>query len=235
MKYPSFCKSVIDVTKAPYFAEHFSSSEIACGFYRIFGQTAIRTAIFKDICVPVSLYFNTVGGSEIYFDNCFTHTNHYAQDVGLHRDGYKPVFCRTVPIEVRGQKVYGKNLNIERADIELLNDNSDVIVDGYKVEGPGTLIKSVNNGKTQLNLFNAAWWGNKIPDNSLFELHDSVIKLYGGNVFCYPDDEKYCLTFFIHKNGKDAERIYLSNCSEELCGLDALNRPWGRIISDISL
>ena len=55
----------------------------------------------------------------------------------LHRDGYTPVFCHVIPVELHGQRVFARNLNIEWADIELLNDNSEVVIDGYKVEGPG--------------------------------------------------------------------------------------------------
>ncbi len=216
----------------PFFAEHIFGSEGAEGFYRVFKQTSKRTAVFKDICMLNPLYFNTVGGSEVYFDNCFVGTAHYSQDAGLHRDGYVPVFCKTIPIEVHGQRVYGKNLNIERADIEFLNDNSKVCIDGYKVEGPGTLIKSVNNGKTCLNLFNAAWWGNKIPDHALFRLHDSQIKLVGGHVFCYPNDENLCLALRIFDN-ENEKRITLKNVSDKLTGKDALNRDWGCLIKKV--
>ena len=119
--------------------------------------------------------------------------------------------------------MYAKNLNIERADVELINDNSKVIVDGYKVEGPGVLVKSINNAYTRLNLFNAAWWGNKIEENALF-----------GNIFCYPDEEKYCLAFRVYRKTKE-ERKYIKECSEKLEGLDALRRPWGCLIKRIDL
>lgn len=170
----------------------------------------------------------------MYFDNCSIFTPHYSQDVALHRDGYVPVFCRTVPVEVHGQNVYAKNLNIERADVELINDNSKVIVDGYKVEGPGILVNSKNNAYTRFNLFNAAWWGNKIEDNCLFESHDSRLELIGGNIFCYPDKEKYCLAFRIYKKAKE-KRIYLKECSAKLNGLDSLGRSWGCLMKRITL
>ena len=135
---------------------------------------------------------------------------------------------------MHNQQVYAKNLNIERADVEFLNDHSTVVIDGYKVEGPGILVKSINNAFTKMNLFNAAWWGNKIPDNALFESHDSKLALTGGNIFCYPSDEKYCLAFRIHKN-TDRKYIYLKECSEELEGLDALGRSWGCLIKKVNL
>ena len=215
----------------PFFAEHITAS---CGFYRLFKHSAKRTAVFRDISMAVSLYFNTVGGSEVYFDNCFSHTEHYSQDAGLHRDGYVPVFCRMIPVEVHGQKVYARNLNLERADVELLNDGSEVYIDGYKVEGPGTLIKSINNGKTVLNLFNAAWWGNKIPEHAMFESYNSKMKLIGGNPFCCSDNENYSMVANI-QNGNIQKCIYLSDCSKKLSGFDALNRSWGYLIKNLTI
>ncbi len=219
---------VCEDSPCPFFARHLAAA--GEGFFRVFKHSAKRTAVFRDISVFTALYFNTMPGSEVYFDNCFTLTAHYSQDAGLHRDGYVPVFCRMIPVEAHGQKVYCKNLNIERADIELLNDNSEVVIDGYKTEGPGILVKAVNGGKTQLNLFNAAWWGNKLPENAIFECRDSDLQVTGGNVFCYPDDDDFCLAFLIHKAGGE-ERHYLRRCSTKLSGKDALNRSWGRLLT----
>lgn len=225
---------ISEESEHPFFAEHISFREKNAGFYRLFKHAAIRCAVFKDADFLNPFYFNTVGGSEVYFDNCFVGTAHYSQDAGLKRDGYVPVFCRTLPIEVHDQKVYARNLNVERADIEILNDNSEIIVDGFKVEGPGELVKSINGGKTRLNLFNAAWWGNKIPDNALFESHDSYMTLIGGNVFCFPDDDHLCLTIRNLKNGIE-EKTLLKDCSDALTGLDALGRSWGCLIKNVEV
>lgn len=222
---------ICEESNSAFFAEHIVAYP---GFYRVFRHSVKRTAVFRDVCSSASLYFNTVGGSEVYIDNCFSHTEHYSQDVGLHRDGYVPVFCRMIPVEVHNQKVFCRNLNLERADIELLNDGSDVFIDGYKVEGPGTLVKSINNGKTVLNLFNAAWWGNQIPEHALFESHNSQMRLIGGNPFCCPNDETYALALRIF-NGREEKRCYLSECSEPLAGLDALGRSWGYLIKDLTV
>ena len=112
--------------------------------------------------------------------------------------------------------------------------HSQILVDGYKVEGPGVLVKSVNQAYTRLNLFNAAWWGNQIEENALFESHDSKLALRGGNIFCYPAEEKYCLAFRTYRQANET-RTYLKECSEELSGLDALNRPWGCLIKDAAV
>ncbi len=212
------------------FIENLDSNEKFAGFFRCFKHSAKRTAVFKDINIAASLYFNTVYGSKVYIDNCFTHTNHYSQDAVLHRDGYIPVFCRMIPVEFHNQEVYARNLNIERADIELLNDNSKLLIDGYKVEGPGVLVKTVNGGKTQINLFNAAWWGNKIRENALFEISDSKMRVCGGHIFCYSEDKEYRLAV-----SSESEKTYLDDCSKVLPGRDSLGRETGRIIENIKI
>ncbi len=213
--------------------EHFGSDEYFAGFYRFFRHSAKRPMLIRDIVVAAALYFNTADDNEVYFDNVFTYTSHYAQDC-LHRDGYIPVFCRMIPVELHSQKAYGRNLNIERAEVELLNDNSSVLVDGYKVEGPGKLLKAVNHGKTQLNLFNAAWWGNKLEDNCMFDLDSSEVKLTGGNIFLYAEEKRLRAALCVTANGTQS-RTYLEDCSVELSGLDALGRPWGSLIKELAV
>ena len=219
---------ICEDSEKPFFAEHFTPGEGFEGFFRMFKHACKRTVVLKDISMAASLYFNTVEGGEVYFDNVFTHTNHYTQNVGLPRVGYVPVFCRVVPVELHGQKAYGRNLNIERADVELWNDNSTLVLDGYKVEGPGVLVKSTGNANTKLNLFNAAWWGNSIEDNALFSVYGGEVDLAGGLVFCFPENDKYCVTILDRR--AEEKRAYLKEVSVELDGKDALNRSWGRMI-----
>jgi len=215
------------------FFEHFLASDEKCnGFFRFCKQSAVRPAVFKDFLIPAALYFNTVPGSKVYFDNCFTHTNHYTQNCALPREGYTPVFCRMIPVELHGQTVYAKNLNIERADLDLLNDSSELIIDGYKTEGPGKMIKAINRGKTQLNLFNSAWWGNKISENELFEICDSPMILTGGNVFCYPDEEELSMALRVSKDN-ETYRKNINEIGKKLSGKDSLGRSWGILIENI--
>ncbi len=215
------------------FAEHFSPDENFSGFFRMFKHSAKRPFMVKDTNITAGLYFNTVDDNEVYFDNCATFSSHYSQDL-MHRDGYVPVFCRVILIELHNQKAYGRNLNVERPDVAILNDNSLCLVDGYKTEGPGKLLKSINGGKTRFNLFNAAWWGNKIPENCMFDMEDSKCFAVGGNIFCYPD-EKELRTALLLKSGSGDKVIPLDDCSTELEGLDALGRPWGRLIDKLNI
>jgi hypothetical protein len=93
-------------------------------------------------------------------------------------------------------------------------------------------VRTINGGKTQINILNAAWWGNKIKENGLFEIVDSEIDVTAGHVFCYPSDEEYCLALTLNRNGNITQKT-LSECSIALEGFDALGRQWGRLIENI--
>ena len=69
-------------------------------------------------------------------------------------------------------------VNPERADIEMLNDNSVVLMDAYKVEGPGVAVKTINNGITQLNICTCTIGYNK-AENALFETNNAQLILNG--------------------------------------------------------
>ena len=154
------------------------------GNFRLIQHRARRDLFMKNLHTQAaSMYFNTVPGSRVYLDNCASTTATYSMDTILARIGYAPVFSRIVPYEFHGQKVVAYQLNPERADVELLNDASDLTVYGYKVEGPGTAIKTVNGGKTVVYGFSAGI-GNARAENALFYTDDtSHTELYGGIAF----------------------------------------------------
>ena len=227
------CFEVSGDTDSPLLIENLLTKEDFCGFFRFVKHASKRTLILKDICISAPLYFNTVPNGKVFFDNCFTHTNHYTQNC-MPRDGYVPVFCRTVPVELHGQNAYARNLNIERADLELLCDGSSLTIDGFKTEGPGKMIRAVNGSDVRVNAFNSAWWGNKLPENEMFEADSSVMRLTGGNVFCYAD-EPGLRTALRVSGGENTERLDLLEVSSALSGKDALGRSWGRLIEKLEV
>ncbi len=180
------------------------------GFFRMFKHSVRRDVVISDICaIFTPLYFNTVGGSTVYFDNCFITTGSYAQTGIVYVPGYNPVFCDMIPVELHSQKVFANNLNIERANVELLNDNSDLFMNGYKTEGGGTALKSINGGKTKINLINNGIWRNSKIENALYDIEDSAIEMCKALVFLFNNDRRYCTAFSI-----DGERTNLFDCSE---------------------
>lgn len=202
---------IADESKDTLFIENLATHEQFYGYFRTFKHSAKRTVVFSDIYTPfASMYFNTVGRSKVFIDNCFLTTGSYTQTDFL-RKGYKPVFAKVLPWEFHNQTVYANNLNIERADIELLNDNSDIHIDGYKVEGGGIALKSINGGKTQINVCNLGLWNNRLEENSMFDITKSEIEMSGVYAFGFADKEKYCTA--LKRDGKKSSISELVKCS----------------------
>ena len=154
------------------------------GSIRLIKQTAQRDVYMKNLHTQAAaMYFNTVGGSNLYFDNCACTTGTYTMDTILARIGYAPVFSKMIPYEFHGQNVVAYQFNPERADVEVLNDGSRLKLYGFKVEGPGTAVKSVNGGETEVYGFSAGI-GNAKAENALFfDDGTSQTKLFGGIAF----------------------------------------------------
>ena len=154
------------------------------GNFRLINHHAHRNLYMKNLHTQAaSMYFNTVSGSRVYLDNCACTTATYSMDTILRRGGYAPVFSRIIPYEFHGQTVVAYQLNPERADVELLNDGSELTIYGYKVEGPGTATKTVNGGKTVVYGFSAGI-GNSQAENALFYSDSaSHTEVYGGIAF----------------------------------------------------
>lgn len=192
------------------FIENIFAHEQMFGYFRAFKHSAKRDLVLSDIYTPFSaMYFNTVGGSNVYIDNCFMTSGSYTQCEFL-RKGYSPVFSKVLPYEFHNQKVYANNLNIERGDIELLNDHSEIYIDGYKTEGPGCALKSINGGKTQINVCNNGLWCNSLEDNPLFDINDSELEVSAVFPFgFYPDKRECCVAF-----NTDGEKTNLLDIGE---------------------
>lgn len=161
------------------FMENLYTFEQFYGHLRLIKHAAKRDLVMSDIHTQASAtYFNTVGGSKVYMDNCASTTGTYSYNCVLSKKcDYEDYSC-VIPYEFHGQTVYGMQVNPERADIEMLNDNSVVLMDAYKVEGPGVAVKTINNGITQLNICTCTIGYNK-AENALFETNNAQLILNG--------------------------------------------------------
>ncbi|MFE4108207.1 DUF4347 domain-containing protein [Almyronema epifaneia] len=91
----------------------------------------------------------------------------------------------------RNQRVWARQLNIEgnnqadpNIEAKILNDNSQVWILGLKTEDPGTVIKTINGGSTELLGTFHAGSGTSNTSNPRFVTVDaafSVAGVYGGN------------------------------------------------------
>ncbi|MBO4432832.1 MAG: hypothetical protein J5852_04795, partial [Clostridia bacterium] len=177
------------------------------GHFRLIAHNAKRDILLEDLHTQTAaMYYNTVPGSRVYLDNCACTVGTYSNDCIISRKGFKPEFCNVIPYEFHGQTVTAFNLNPERADIEVLNDNSLLSVCGFKVEGPGTAIKTVNGGKTEVFVFSCGI-GDITAKNALFVNVDSDVYLVGGKIFGVTDNLDYNL-ILDSKIGEKHKKVY---------------------------
>ena len=177
------------------FMENLSAWENFRGHIRLVKHTAHRDAVFSDIhLMSASMYFNSVPGSRVYFDNCFLTTGTYTRDAWIPGDGFVPVYSHIIPYEFHGQTVYGRQVNPERADLAMLNDGSDILLDGFRTEGPGSALKTVNGGNTKICLFNAGI-GYKYAENPLFETIEAELDITGALTFGFSEKTEYNILF----------------------------------------
>lgn len=189
------------------FIEHLYTFEQFYGHFRLLCHAAKRDIVLKDVHTQTAaMYFNTVKGSNLYFDNCACTVGTYSNDCIIGRKGYTPEYCGMIPYEFHGQNVLAFNLNPERADLELLNDDSVLTVYGFKVEGPGTAIKTVNGGKTTVFVF-AAGIGDITAENALLVNTDSHISIFGARIFGVADELDYNLILKSNSSGK-IKKVY---------------------------
>ena len=185
------------------------------GHIRLVKHAAKRDAIFRDIqLMTASMYFNSVEGSSVWFENIFLTTGTYTLTAWIPGDGFEPVYSHILPYEFHGQTVYGTQVNPERADVAMLVDGGDVFFEGYRIEGPGTQLKLTGGGKVKINVSNAGI-GAKWVENALFELVDGSFDTKLS--FCFGFDESSEYNHLV-RDLRDGEEKILEWSDAELCG-----------------
>lgn len=212
------------------FMENLYTFEQFYGYLRLIKHSARRDLVLKNIHTQAAAtYFNTVGGSRVYMDNCAATTGSYAYNCVLtKKEGYVD-YSGVIPYEFHGQTVYGMQVNPERADIEMLNDNSVILMDAYKVEGPGVAVKTINHGKTQLNICTCAIGYHK-AENALFEVRDASLQMNGVLIQDMPGWGRLSYHFIIEQesDGK-IKKTYVDDIEDKI---DAISRIINRYCSN---
>ncbi len=161
------------------FIENVYTFEQFYGHLRFIKQSARRDLVLRNIHNQASAsYFNTVGGSRVFMDNCASTVGTYAFNCVLTKKTPFEDFSYTIPYEFHKQKVYGMQVNPERAHTEILNDGGTLVLDAYKIEGPGVAVKTVNGGKTMINICLSAI-GFLESDYAMYETHEGTLILNG--------------------------------------------------------
>lgn len=112
------------------------------GYFRFVEHACHRDLVMKDLHTQCAgMYFNTVEGGRVFIENC-------ACTMG------GGDFCAVEPFAFHGQRVWAKNINPERGDVQILNDHSDLVILGMKTEswerrGATTAVRNINGARTE--------------------------------------------------------------------------------------
>ncbi len=155
-------------TDEPLCMERLYAFEHFCGHFRLIDHASTRELRMRDLHTQTAaMYFNSVPGGTVFLDNCICTTGSYCMSKLLSREGMVDDFYTEIPFEFHGQRVLAYNLNPERANIEVLNDGSDLTVYGLKTEGPGAALKTLNGGISRV-FNNSTAIGNPESDYPMF-------------------------------------------------------------------
>lgn len=163
------------------FLENLYTFEQFYGHMHFVRQSAKRTVVLSDLHIQTAaMYYNvpSAEGSKLYLDNVACTVGTYSCDTIIGRQDHVPAYAHMIPFAFYGLTVYGRQVNPERGDVELLNDHSKVMIDMYKVEGPGTAVKTVNGGVTYINT-GTCGIGFVHATNALWETEESKTRLCG--------------------------------------------------------
>ncbi len=193
------------------FFENLYTFEQFHGFMRLIKHSAKRDLVMRNIHTQASsTYFNTVGGSRVWLDNCAATTGSYAHNCVLTKETEYEDYSYVIPYEFHNQEVYAMQLNPERAHIEVLNDNSDILMDAYKIEGPGIAVKTINGGRTNIHICLAAI-GYIHAENALFDTVESDFEISGMIIRDSPDWKNLRYIYLIDDESNGVKTRILMN------------------------
>lgn len=154
-----------DSSALPLFIERLIAWEHWCGEHCTFTHASRRTVCFKDMQTQtLQFYRNTVSGGKVFFDNVAATTG---AKPGTHGHG------RCV-LALRGQKVWARQLNPERGEPAILNDGGDLVLMGFKSEGRGIVVKTINGGRSEV-LGGVVCFGK--PESTAFVAEDAEMRI----------------------------------------------------------
>ncbi|MFW5863842.1 MAG: glycosyl hydrolase family 28-related protein [bacterium] len=113
----------------------FAMEELRGGVYFI-DHACTRTLVLSDLStVMCSQYKNTVEGGKVFFENVYSMNQFRQQDS---------------PFVIKGNRAWGRQMNPERSDPEIVNDGGDLWLLGFKTEWATTSFLTKNGGRTEV-------------------------------------------------------------------------------------
>ena len=181
------------------------------GKFRFVRHSALRDLVLRDNHIQVgNVYFNTVPGSRVFIDDVACTSGDFSHWYIYRRPEREPIYASCIPFEFHGQKVWARNINPERADLHIVNDGGEVLLLGAYVEGPGTIIKTVNGGKSEVINFIAHLANIDTREMPVIVNDNSDVSVVSGNVTA---DREYV----IREISDTEEDILIGQLHEDRC------------------
>lgn len=146
----------VDTGDAPLLLCNLFAWESFHGLMTLIDHAGKRTLVMRMLhAQAAALYQNSVPGSTVFIESCAC-TVGGIPGAGMRQNAPLPgeetlLSARHIPcFAFHGQTVYARQMNPERALVEVLNDGGRLTVLGFKTEEEGTAFLTVNGGVTQL-------------------------------------------------------------------------------------
>ena len=122
----------------PLLMEDLFSFEKNFGHHVLIDHASTRTLVLRNLhSQSCAFYRNSVSGGTVFIENVVS-------TPGIHENKYeKPCFI------FKGQKVWCRQINPEYSQEKIINDGSQLFIMGFKTEGHGIAITTLNGGQTE--------------------------------------------------------------------------------------
>ena len=171
---------------SPLFMTNAFTWEQFYGLFHFVRHSAKRDLVLKDLHLQTTcVYSNTVSGSRVFIDDVACTTGDFSEWYFYRQEGREPIYASNIPFVFNGQEVFGRNLNPERADLEIVNNGGKAVFLGIYCEGPGTVLKTTNGGTSEIYTFLAAA-GTDNEEKPVLINDNSSVSAVSGSLYAAP-------------------------------------------------
>ena len=125
-----------EYSESPLLIEDLFAFEEYRGQQYFIDHASKRTLVLSDLHTQTgAMYFNSVSGGKVFIENICC-TDQFLPNPNCYK--------------FKGQKVWARQINPERADPEVINNGSQLWVLGFKTEGKGTGFHTSGGGSTEV-------------------------------------------------------------------------------------
>ena len=145
---------VAEDADTPLFMTNAFTWEQFCGLFHFVRHSAKRDLVLKDLHLQTTcVYTNTVSGSRVFLDDVACTTGDFSEWYFYRQEGRDPIYASNIPFVFNSQEVWARNINPERADLEIVNNGGKAVFLSIHCEGPGTVLKTTNGGSSEIYSF----------------------------------------------------------------------------------